>query len=64
MPKYQVVVTEMWTSQRLYEVEADSEEEAEEIGRNTWEEHTNNLTVDELMGYLEFADTDVEVSLS
>jgi len=62
MPKYQVVVTEMWTAQRLYDIDADSEEEAEELGRNMWEEETNSLTTDELMGYLEFADTDVEVS--
>jgi hypothetical protein len=62
MPKYQVVVTEMWTAQRLYDIEADSSDEAEELGRDMWEEETDNMTTYELMSYLEFANTEVDVS--
>jgi hypothetical protein len=61
MPKYQVVVTEMWTSQWLYDVDADSQEEAQTIGYQMWEDQTNGMSNDEIRNYLEFADTDVEV---
>jgi hypothetical protein len=64
MPRYQVTVTEMWTNQWLYDVDADSEEEAQAIGHQIWEDQTNSMSNDELRNYLEFADTDVEVSLS
>jgi hypothetical protein len=59
MPKYRVGLTEIWTTQRYYEVEAENETEAEIIAENEWEAETNSMTDDELRAYLEFASVDV-----
>jgi hypothetical protein len=64
MPRYQVAVTEMWTNQWLYDVDAESEEEAQTIGHQMWEDQTNSMSNDQLRDYLEFADSDVEVVLA
>ncbi len=61
MPKYQVIVTEIWTSQWVYEVEAESSEEAQTLGHDLWEEETNHLSEDESRGYLEYVDAEVDV---
>jgi hypothetical protein len=63
MPRYQVVVTEIWTNQWLYDVDADSQEEAQTIGHQMWEDQTNSMSNDQIRDYLEFADSDVEVVL-
>jgi hypothetical protein len=54
----------MWTNQWLYDVDAESEEEAQTIGHQRWEDQTNSMSNDQLRDYLEFADSDVEVVLT
>jgi hypothetical protein len=59
MPKYRVALSEIWTTQRYYEVEAESETEAEIIAEEEWEAETNSMTDNQLRAYLEFASVDV-----
>lgn len=59
MPRYRVAISEIWTTQRYYEVEAENETEAEIIAEEEWESETNSMTDDQQRAYLEYADIDI-----
>jgi hypothetical protein len=60
MAKYQVLLRETWFAEWLHEVEATSEEEAEELAVAEWEERAGTFTNTEIAAYLDYDDLVVE----
>lgn len=60
MARYQVLLRETWFAEWLHEVEADNEEEAEELAVAEWEERAGAFTNTEIADYLDYDDLVVE----
>lgn len=59
MPKYRVTLSEIWTTQRYYEIEAENGTEAKIIAEEQWEAETNSMTDNQLRTYLEFSSVEI-----